>query len=440
MSNRSLRRDLLKSLALPIAGSVIVVAIVASLFIYEEIQEVYDATLAQYARTLAYTIPNEGSETQLAGVTGALQPYERKIAYRVFEGDHLLAQSSGAPAPEHLEPGFSDTKINARPWRFFVLIDPVNGERVEVGERYAIRHELAFQLLGSLIIPAILLIAMMMVVVWRAATRGLARLSNVSRAVDARAADDLTPIATHQAPEEIEPLIDALNRLFVRIHDSFARERQFTDNAAHELRTPLAAIKTQAQVLQRTQTLTAEGAQQLDNLLQAVDRASQMTATLLAFARLQNETTPHAPCQLDDIIRAELHGLATLAQQHNVTLSYSSTGSARVIGQREGLSVLVRNLIENAIKFSPGAATITIRSEQNNDQLRLSVCDHGPGIPAAQRDKVFERFYRINKSSHSGTGLGLAMVKWVADQHHAHIALGDNTPSGLIVTVTFAHA
>ncbi len=437
MTSRSLRRDLLRSLIWPIAGTCLVVCLIATVSIYHEIQEVYDATMAQYAHTLADTLPNTGIEPALDGASGVMQSYERKITYRAFQNGMLIAQSTGAPGAPGPATGFADARLNGKPWRFFVLEESGTNMRIEVGERYAIRHELAFQLLSSLVLPALLFVAALLAVVWRGTTRGLARLSDVSRTVDARAADDITPIEAGSAPQEVQPLIDALNRLFVRVHESFARERQFTDNAAHELRTPLAAIKTQAQVLQRTQPLTQHGARHLDNLLEAIDRATQMTAALLAFARLQNDHAAPGRCDLGDIVSAEVRDLESAAAARGITLSCTAHGDTALLGVREGLAVLARNLIQNAVKFSPPGSTVTIDLQRQDDVVSLCVADQGPGIAAEQRDRVFERFYRINKSGSGGIGLGLAMVKWVAAQHGARIVLEDNTPTGLKARVFF---
>ena len=434
MTTRSLRIDLLKSLVLPIAGGAMVVAVIAILFIYHEIQEVYDATLVQYAHTIARAVPDTATFEDVPA--GTMHKYERKIAYRILQGDSVIAQTTDAPVVRGLMPGFTDLEIKDKPWRYFMMIDERTGQTIEVGERYAIRHELAFQLLTSLVIPGFVFVILMMGILWRGTTRGLGRLAVVSRTVDARAADDLSAIDGTEVPVEIAPLIEALNRLFTRIEDSFSRERQFTDNAAHELRTPLAAIKTQAQVIARTENLSEAGRAQLDNLLAAVDRATDMTAGLLAFARLQNETAQMVPVDMAAVVRTEIKALEDYAAQRGVQIS-SDLQAAHIKGAPDGLATLARNLVQNAIKFSPAGDEVEVVLRQSGNLVELTVADHGPGIAPQHRDHVFERFYRINKSAHDGVGLGLAMVKWVADQHSAQIVLADNTPHGLKVNVFF---
>lgn len=437
MTTRSLRIDLLKSLVAPIAGGAMVAAIIAILFIYHEIQEVYDATLVQYAHTIARAVPDTARLEDAPA--GAMHKYERKIAYRILQGDTVIAQTTDAPAVQGLAAGFTDLDVKGKSWRYFMMIDEHSGQTIEVGERYAIRHELAFQLLTSLVIPGFLFVILMMGILWRGTTRGLGRLAVVSRTVDARAADDLSAIDSAEVPVEIAPLIEALNRLFARIEDSFSRERQFTDNAAHELRTPLAAIKTQAQVIARTENLSEAGRTQLDHLLAAVDRASDMTSGLLSFARLQNETTQMVTVDMAAVVRAEIKAFEDYAAQRGVHIA-PDLQAAHMKGAPDGLATLVRNLVQNAVKFSPAGEKVGVALHQSGNLVELTVADHGPGIAPQHRDHVFERFYRINKSAHDGVGLGLAMVKWVADQHSAQIVLADNKPHGLKISVFFKAA
>lgn len=434
MTTRSLRIDLLKSLVLPIAAGALVVGVIAILFIYHEIQEVYDATLVQYAHTIARAVPDAATFENIPA--GAMHKYERKIAYRILQVGNVIAQTTDAPVIQGLAPGFTDLDISGKPWRYFMMIDERSGQTIEVGERYAIRHELAFQLLTSLIVPGIVFIILMMAILWRGTTRGLGRLSVVSRTVDDRAADDLSAIDRTEVPVEVAPLIEALNRLFLRIEDSFNRERQFTDNAAHELRTPLAAIKTQAQVIARTERLSDDGCAQLDNLLAAVDRASDMTSSLLAFARLQNDRAEPGMVDLAAVTVTEITALKNLSDQRHVRVM-PHLQAAAIQGLPDGLAALVRNLVQNAVKFSPEGGVVDVHLKQTGTVVELVVIDQGPGIARQHREHVFERFYRINKSSHDGIGLGLAMVKWVADQHGAQIILADNVPSGLKVSVFF---
>ena len=386
-----------------------------------------------YARIVSDTVPQDAAAVQ----NTAKHAFERKISYRIFDNNILIAKTASASdAPAGAIPiGFSNQEINGKSWRMYVREDD-QGRRVEVAERYALRHEIAFQLLLSLVLPALLFTALTIGLFWIGITKGLKRLTNLSGQVDARQAHDLLPIDTGQVPQEVSALIEALNRLFQRLEDSFARERQFTDNAAHELRTPLAAIKTQAQVIARTEKLSASGQDQLDNLLQAVDRAAHMTQSLLTFSRLENEKATFARVDMFQLVSEEIGALTSSAEKKNIALNTDLEQGAVAHGVRDALAVLVRNLIQNAIKYTPAAGQVRITLKTAGDALVFTVQDTGPGISDAHKAHVFERFYRINKADTSGIGLGLSMAAWVARLHKTDIQLSDAKPHGVIASIS----
>lgn len=439
MINNSLRLDILRAMLLPLLLAGVLTLMAALLAIYHEVAEVYDSTLAQYARLIA-----EKTGDDLAATPSAIfddfpsYKYERKITYRIVADDgRQMTSSQAAPEPpQNLPAGFSDHTINDKPWRFLSVYDNENKRTIIMAERTAIRHELAFQLILSIFIPALLFALVAFAIIWRATTRGLSRLTSLSDQVDRRAADDLNPIHGN-IPVEIAGLLDALNRLLARLSESFARERQFTDNAAHELRTPLAAIKTQAQVIARTQDLPPPAREQIDHLLQGVDRATSLTASLLAFARLQNESGKMQSVDFSAVLEHECAELQPEAHAQGVALEVSIEPGIASHANADALAVLMRNLVQNAIKFSPADSRVAVALRADAAKIIFCVADNGPGIATPHRSKVFERFYRVDKSRNFGTGLGLAMAKWVADVHGARIDIDDNTPQGAVFTVSF---
>lgn len=435
MNKRSLRIDLLKSLMAPLAASIVVMILGATVATYHEVQEVYDATLSQYARILSETVP-EHSPRAITPIEAAYSSYERKVSFRIFDHGILLVHSfnaSEAP-PEAIPAGFTNQEIAGKSWRMYVREDD-NGRRVEVAERWAHRHEIVFQLLLSLVLPALCFTALTITLFWRGITIGLKRLTKLSDQVDAREAHDLTPIGDSEVPQEVSALVDALNRLFDRLAESFNRERQFTDNAAHELRTPLAAIKTQAQVIARTEKLSATGQDQLENLLQATDRATAMTQSLLTFSRLENEKASFAPVNITDVVAEEIDGLRLAAEKKNISLVVELGQHAVAEGVKDALAVLVRNLIQNAIRYTPAGGQVVVTLKTHGDGVCFEVRDTGPGIADQFKQRVFERFYRINKAEASGAGLGLAMAAWVARLHGTEVKLADVKPTGLSASI-----
>lgn len=435
----SLRLEILRAMLLPLLFAWSLTLVIALIAIYHEIGEVYDSTLVQYARLIADK--TGGGASSFSGPDTfndfPSYEYERKITYRVLEkdGSELVSSETAPPVPPGLEVGFSDHKIDRKPWRFFMIRDAETGREIIMAERYSIRHEVAFQLLLSVFIPALILAVVAFAAIWRATTQGLRRLTDISEQVDRRAAEDLSLIEG-DIPVEIASLLDALNRLLSRLSESFSRERQFTDNAAHELRTPLAAIKTQAQVIARRPGLDDDLRAQVDNLLQASDRATALTESLLSFVRLQNDASRPSRIDLAHVLRKECEMMQAQAHAADITLDLDVQSNAFGSFNPEAIGVLMRNIVQNAIKFSPAGGRVAVRLATAGGAIVFSVADQGVGIAPAHREKVFERFYRIDKSRAPGTGLGLAMAKWVADLYGAQIEIGDNDPQGSVFTVT----
>jgi len=447
MKPLSLRLRLIKNLLLQMTAAIILSGALALAFIYHEVDEVYDATLVQFSRSLASMPVADADPQNYAGMeraknTQLAHRYERKISYRILKNGQVITGSAEGPDMDgiFLPPGFSDLhhdKKGRHEWRVYTLLDEKSGMTIEVAEKYDIRRELTFQLLSSLLLPAILFIIGAVIAIWWGTSASLQILGRVSGEVKSRAADDLSPIDDRDIPVEIKALTAALNELFARIETSFAREREFTDNAAHELRTPLAAIKTQAQALMRAENLTEAGQEGLENLIAAIDRAAEMTDALLSFARLQGDRSEAAPVDLSALIREEAQALSSFAQSRQVSIQLLLEDTAAPVrGVRHALALMVRNVLHNAVKFSPVGGTVTATLRVNDGHIRFGVADSGPGIPEKHLAHVFERFYRIDKSQ-SGSGLGLSIVKWVADNHQAKIDLHAAPEGGLVFDIEF---
>jgi len=220
------------------------------------------------------------------------------------------------------------------------------------------------------------------------------------------------------------------------MQSSFEREKYFTDNAAHELRTPLAALKTQTQVLLLKMEGMPEHRDSLNNLHATIERASHMVDQLLSFSRLQSGQTDFEIVNLSGMTEETLRDVAPSAIEKGVDIGADIMPNVKVMGNGNALMVMVRNLVHNAIKFTAESGCVEISVTQKNGKAILEIADNGQGISEDKKEQVFERFYRINKNDGMGSGLGLSMVKWVCDMHEAEIVLEDNTPHGLIVIVT----
>jgi signal transduction histidine kinase len=292
-----------------------------------------------------------------------------------------------------------------------------------------------------LILPLGIALPVLALLIWFAVGKGLSPLRRISSEVAERDPANLVPLEERSAPAEIAPLLQALNALLGRLGVALESERRFTADAAHELRTPLAALKIQAQVARRAENEAQLGAA-LDNLILGVDRATRLVEQLLTLARLEptgGSTVRMENCDLAAIARLMLSDLAVPAQSKDIELGLDSPDSAMVRGNADMLAILLRNLVDNAIRYTPEHGRVNVSLQVEPGRVHLEVLDSGPGIPEEERQRVFDRFYRILGSDAAGSGLGLSIVQRIADVHAASLTLGDGeNGTGLRVSVEFS--
>jgi two-component system OmpR family sensor kinase/two-component system sensor histidine kinase QseC len=242
-------------------------------------------------------------------------------------------------------------------------------------------------------------------------------------------------------PQEIEPLVAELNRLLARLEKAFAAQQVFLSDVAHELRSPLTALRLQSQLLERAPDETAR-LEARTRLAAAIDRASHLVEQLLSLARSnpQEASPSFESVDLGELAAAALTDCHDLAQSRDIDLGLDAEGSARLMGDPVALRALLRNLIDNAVRYTPPGGTVQVRTALRGERAIVTVSDNGPGIPAADRQRVFDRFYRRPDTSQAGTGLGLAIVKAVAERHRAEVSLEDAPGGGLRAVVSFPAA
>jgi signal transduction histidine kinase len=235
-------------------------------------------------------------------------------------------------------------------------------------------------------------------------------------------------------PQEIAPIISAINALFERLNYSFNREKEFTDHAAHELRTPLAAMKTQAQVIQKQIDSNSPVNEDIGYLLDSINRSSNLVNQLLQLSRLQNTQFTIKEIDLSECLTETIDSLEKLFNYKNITLSLSLSQNFFVDGDKNSLLVMFKNIIENSIKYTPKDGYISIQLLANGSFI---IEDSGSGIDEENYEDVFKRFVRVDKTGQDGSGLGLSIVKWIVDAHGAKIKLSGAKPSGLIIEIKF---
>ena len=405
----------------------------------EEIDEVMDAHLAQAAALLVVQLGEELEDVELEHAP-ALHRDARAVAFQIWEhGRRLRLHSANAPSTR-LGPrreGFSDRTIDGQPWRVFTVWDRSREFLVHVGERRALRDALARRVVVAIVAPLLVALPLLALLLWLAVWRGLRPLSQLAAEVGRRRPDSLAPLDAN-APREVIPLIAQLNHLFARIAASLDRERRFTADAAHELRTPVAAIKAQAQVAQLAAD-PAPRARALAQVVAAADRAGRLVEQLLQLSRLESGTPPaFGACALRPLARDVLAELAPQAIARHVALELDEGPEASVSGVPELLGALLRNLVDNSLRH--GATRVRVRIEPSPGGATLAVVDDGPGIPAAERDAVLQRFHRLPAAGAGGSGLGLSIAQRIADIHGARLVLGDGDGGrGLRVAVALSH-
>ena len=444
----SLRRRLL----LPLLAGVSIYWLATLLWVYvdthHEIDELFDAQLAQTAQSVLALGKNQLEELAEHGDNApqyamdefahSAHPYQRKIMFQIWHGrDTLVSRSSNAPlAPLTETDGYAEadgTDGASGHWRFFSQWDEQHQYRVVVAESHAVRDELIGHIAWRLLIPALFGLPLLGGWVWLATRRGLTPLDAVAKQIATREPSRLQALTPAEAPHEIRPLVDALNGLFVRVEQTLEAERRFTADAAHELRTPLAALGIQAQVALRAQD-AAERTHALEQLQVGADRGARLVNQLLTLARLDPETgLQKHPVLLDRLAEEVCAAHGAMALKKNIHLELDTTPTI-VQGDADMLRILLRNLIDNAIQYTPAGGRVSVQVAENT----LSVTDTGPGIPAHERAMVLRRFYRLAGQDMEGSGLGLSIVARIAELHGAQLELADGGNSGLLVRVRFA--
>lgn len=339
--------------------------------------------------------------------------------------------------------GLSTIWLNDQAWRVNTAYNPRNQITVMVAEQSNYRQQLENQLTQDSIIIMLITYPFLGLLIWIIVGRGLSSLRRVAREVRNRETSNLKPVDTESAPSEIEPLITELNSLFSRLHEGFEKEKRFTADAAHELRTPLAALSAQIQVALREET--PEGRNRaLLKVLSGVNRSTHVIQQLLTLSRMDPEASIHEPQPVNLAQQASevAAQLAPEAIAKNIDLELLTPDSkAIILANPTAIHILIRNLVDNAIRYSPENSFVKINIEEENDQVILKVMDNGPGIPEELRERVFERFFRVSGTKTTGSGLGLGIVMQIVKLHKAKIELFTPEHShGLTVKITFARA
>jgi signal transduction histidine kinase len=351
-------------------------------------------------------------------------------------GARTYLSRPGLPMINQTVLGYADLSLRGEAWRAYGLQTP-DGV-IQIAQPVRVRENLARAAAERVVIPLILLLPVMIGAVAWIVSRGLLPLRFVAREVQRRDVRSLTPLKTAHLPLEIAPLVSELNRLLERLQHAFSVQRAFVSDAAHELRSPLTALRLQLQLLDRAPDEAAR-TEARGRLGEAVERAIHLVEQLLALARSepQQAALDFAAVDLSATAAEGIRDSHELALSRHIDLGLDAPPNLTVRGDREALRVLARNLIDNAVRYTPPHGSVRVRVGSTAHEVVLEVLDTGPGIAPADRERVFDRFYRRAAAQESGTGLGLAIVRAIADHHGARIVLGESPGGGLHATVSF---
>ena len=351
-------------------------------------------------------------------------------------GTRVYVSRPGLPVIGRPLLGYADLSLRGQPWRVYGLqtLDGV----IQIAQPLAVRANLARAAALRVMLPLLILLPLLALAVAWIVRSSLAPLRRVVSEVRQRDARSLAPLATAQLPEEIAPLIEQLNRMLARLEVAFGAQRAFIADAAHELRSPLTAVRLQLQLLDRAPDEAARQTARAE-LGAAVERAIHLVEQLLSLARSepQDVRLQLQPVQLEAVAADAIRDTHALALQRHIELQLSAEPNTEVHGDPEALRTLARNLVDNAVRYTPAGGQVQVRSLHDAAGTVLQVSDSGPGIPQAERARAFDRFYRRANSPAGGCGLGLAIVKAIAERHGARVSLDEAPGGGLQATVAF---
>lgn len=412
----------------------------------QESQELFDQSLAETSHLLLaladHEVQEHGSGMPFNMAIAGDPRHQQYLRYQIWDSAGRLLYKHGAPSDAAFAPAGSAghvwVDLAGQRFRVYSSWNDSHRLQIQVAEPATHRKEISSRFAYKLSAFAVLMAGLAALAIWWSVNRAFRVLRQSTSEVASRTPNDLADVSLAGVPSEVSPLLLAINRLFGRVRRTMEHEQRFTADAAHELRTPLAAIKTNLQVIQRARN-DAERQEFIGGLGVSVDRASRLVEQLLTLSRLDpqyQDAGGMAEHDLSAVLESKLALWRGQAGRRHLRLE-TVLEPARCRINREAILILAGNLIENALRYTPAGGAVSLACRATGDGIVLRVSDTGPGIPQAMRERVFERFFRLAGASQPGSGLGLSIVRRIADMHGATIELGSGPDgTGLAVTLT----
>lgn len=458
----SIRTFLLINLLLSIT-LITSLAIIGNLFLeHKDFQKHLNAQLTFAALTMQAFLDEDFDETEIATIQKKInrlpkvaQKYYHKEAEEIINpsyeliqfqvwnnhGDLVLRSPSAPKKPlSRVKEGFSTNWVDHQLWHVFTDIDELTNFRIDVAERSDFREELEGRVTQDSIFIMLITYPFLGILIWIIVGRGLDSIRQVTDELRLRKPSNLEPVSLEVVPTEIQPLVDELNELFTRLHEAFEREKRFASDAAHELKTPLAALKTQTQVammIKDPEELKAA----LEKIIAGADRSTHVVHQLLTMSRMAPQATiqQEETVEIVSLAREVISEVVISAIEKDIEVELDAPNdNIQFTGYPTAVGIMIRNLVDNAIRYCPSGSLVKVGISQTTKHVVLTVADNGPGIPEDLRERVFERFFRVLGTKTSGSGLGLGIVQQIAQIHHANIELSEpKVGTGLVISVRF---
>ncbi len=419
----------------------VLAAVVIGLVTYRNVLEETEALFDYQLRQMALSLRDQGEVAPDQAQALADEQLDFVVQVWSIDGRTIYATRDHRHLPDRALLGFATVGVEGQAWRTFSVATALRV--IQVAQPAQIRQRLAATAALRGITPLLVLMPLMALAVWGLAAWSLRPLRRVADEVRQRDERLLDTLPSHGLPDEVATLVAALNTLLQRLRESQDTQRALVGDAAHELRSPLTALKLQLELLKRAPG-DHERTQALAALTAGIDRAARLVEQLLTLARSEPGAPPlaHESLDLAEVVRQAVADTVPFALSRGIEFELFADAPVPVTGDRAALGVLVRNLADNAARYSPHGSRVELRVSLDVGVPTLQVDDAGPGIPPAERERVFDRFYRRNTAhqapDQAGTGLGLAIVRSVAARHGASVSLGDSPLGGLQVRVRFA--
>ncbi|MGX6566869.1 ATP-binding protein [Cupriavidus necator] len=435
--NESVQLKLSFSLSLAILAVAVVAGVFSFLSAFDEAHELQDDVLRQVARLM----DQQRLPPATAATDARLSDEESRVIVQRLGDGNLSPVGADAGGrlrlPTTLADGLHTLEIGSETYRVLARTTAA-GKRIAVAQESGFRNEIARDSALRTVMPILILVPVLLLIVADLVRKLFRPIATLSKEIEQRAEQELHPIEDHHLPTEVRPFVVAINRLLARVAESMDSQRRFVADAAHELRSPLTALSLQAERLAQAE-MPSQARERLVVLRQGIERGRNLLDQLLTLAKAQSPTeAPRSPISIQKIYRRVLEDLMPLAEAKHIDIGVEGTQDTRVWASELDLIAVVKNLVDNAIRYTPegGGVDLSVSTEEGRAILRVQ--DTGPGIPLAERDRVFEPFYRTLGSEEIGSGLGLSIVQTIARRIGAEIRLGfadDAKQAGLSVVV-----